>query len=85
MGINWQCSIMYALHMHCILLDAHLSNGDQLVMLDVFPLSGIGLFKVSTRDAIHAHKCVCDSKKIIHVGAHGIGSLQLHLLLSWSD
>ena len=30
--------------MYCILIDAHLSDGDQLAMLDVFPLRGIDLF-----------------------------------------
>eukprot|EP00731_Ephydatia_muelleri_P006920 Em0003g1168a len=32
--------------------NAHLSNGDQLVMLDVFPLSGIGLFKLSVDQTV---------------------------------
>ena len=41
--------------MYCILIDAHLSDGDQLAMLDVFPLRRIDLFlfNVST--------CVCVS------------------------
>ena len=39
--------------MHCILIDAHPFDGDQLAMLDVFPLRGIDLFNVST--------CVCVS------------------------
>ena len=35
--------------MYCILIDAHLSDGDQLAMLDVlFSLRGVDLFKVST-------------------------------------
>ena len=41
--------------MHCILLDAHLSDGDQLAMLDVFPLQGIDSFKVSTRVCVRTH------------------------------
>ena len=36
-------------HMYCILIDAHLSDGDLLAMHDVFPLRGIDLFKVSAR------------------------------------
>ena len=35
--------------MYCILIDAHLSDGDLLAMHDVFPLRGIDLFKVSIR------------------------------------
>ena len=42
--------------MCCILIDAHLSDGDQLVMLDVLE---IDLFKVST--------CVCVSTLSDHV------------------
>ena len=38
--------------MCCILIDAHLSDGDQLVMLDV---SEIDLFKVSTRVCVSTH------------------------------
>ena len=30
--------------MYCILIDAHLSDGDRLATLDVFPLMGIDLF-----------------------------------------
>ena len=41
--------------MRCILIDAHLSDGDQLVMHDVFPLKGIDLFKVSTRECVSTH------------------------------
>ena len=41
--------------MHCILIDAHLSDGDQLVMHDVFPLRGIDLFKVSTQVCVSTH------------------------------
>ena len=45
---------MYVLaHTLCILIDAHLFDGDQLAMLDVFPLRRIDLFNVST--------CVCVS------------------------
>ena len=40
--------------MCCILIDAHLSDGDRLATLDVFPLMGIDLFKVSTH-------CTCPS------------------------
>ena len=32
--------------MRCILIDAHLSDGDQLAMLDVFPLRGIDLLRL---------------------------------------
>ena len=35
--------------MYCILIDAHLSDGAQLAMHDVFSLRGIDLFKGSTR------------------------------------
>ena len=41
--------------MCCILIDAHLSDGDQLATLDVFPLMGIDLFKVSTRVCVSTH------------------------------
>ena len=44
--------------MYCILIDAHLSNGDQLAMLDVFPLRRIDLFKVSTRVCVSTHSLI---------------------------
>ena len=39
----------------CILIDAHLSDGDRLATLDMFPLMGIDLFKVSTRVCVSTH------------------------------
>ena len=44
--------------MYCILIDAHLSDGDRLAMLDVFPLMGIDLFKVSTRVCVSTHSLI---------------------------
>ena len=44
--------------MYCILIDAHLSDEDQLAMLDVFPLRRIDLFKVSTRVCVSAHSLI---------------------------
>ena len=44
--------------MYCILIDAHLSDGDQLAMLDVFPLRRIDLFKVSTRVCVSTHSLI---------------------------
>ena len=44
--------------MYCILIDAHLFDGDRLAMLDVFPLMGIDLFKVSTRVFVNAHSLI---------------------------
>ena len=41
--------------MYCILIDAHLSDGDQLAMHDVFPLRGIDMFKVSRRVCVSTH------------------------------
>ena len=41
--------------MCCILIDAHLSDGDRLATLDVFPLMRIDLFKVSTRVCVSTH------------------------------
>ena len=41
--------------MRCILIDAHLSDGDQLVMLDVLE---IDLFKVSTRVCVSTHSLI---------------------------
>ena len=53
--------------MYCILIDAHLADGDRLATLDVFPLMGIDPFKVSTRVcastrslimyALHSYRC----------------------------
>ena len=40
------------------LIDAHLSDGDQLATLDVFPLMGIDLFKVSTRVCVSTHSLI---------------------------
>ena len=48
--------------MHCILIDAHLSDGDQLAMHDVFPLKGIDVFKVSTCVCVSTHS----SDNILH-------------------
>ena len=44
--------------MYCILIDAHLSDGDRLATLDVFPLMGIDLFKVSTRVCVRTHSLI---------------------------
>ena len=44
--------------MYCILIDAHLSDGDQLAMLDVFSLRRIDLFKVSTRVCVSIHSLI---------------------------
>ena len=44
--------------MHCIIIDAHLSDGDQLAMLDVFSLRGIDPFKVSTRVCVSTHSLI---------------------------
>ena len=41
--------------MYCILIDAHLSDGAQLAMHDVFSLRGIYPFKVSTRVCVSTH------------------------------
>ena len=41
--------------MYCILIDAHLSDGAQLAMHDVFLLRGIDPFKVSTRVCVSTH------------------------------
>ena len=41
--------------MYCILIDAHLSDGAQLAMHDVFSLRGIDPFKVSTRVCVSTH------------------------------
>ena len=38
--------------------DAHLSDGDRLATLDVFPLMGIDLFKVSTRVCVSTHSLI---------------------------
>ena len=45
--------------MHCILIDAHLSDGAQLAMHDVFSLRGIDPFKVSTRVCVSTHCMYC--------------------------
>ena len=44
--------------MYCILIHAQLSDGDQLAMLDVFPLRRIDLFKVSTRVCVSTHSLI---------------------------
>ena len=44
--------------MYCILIDAHLSDGAQLVMHDVFLLRGIDPFKVSTRVCVSTHSLI---------------------------
>ena len=46
--------------MRCILIYAHLFDGDQLAMLDLFPLRGIDLFKVkvSTRVCVGTHSLI---------------------------
>ena len=44
--------------MYCILIDAHLSDGDRLAMLDVFSLMGIDLFKVNTRVCVSTHSLI---------------------------
>ena len=58
--------------MHCILIDAHLSDGHQLAMHDVFPLRGIDLFKLST---LHM------SLHTTHVPPHYTCSSTLHMFL----
>ena len=45
--------------MYCILIDAHLSDGDRLASLDVFPLMEIDQFKVSTRVCVSTHSMYC--------------------------
>ena len=44
--------------MYCILIDAQLSDGDQLAMHDVFSLRRIDLFKVSTRVCVSTHSLI---------------------------
>ena len=44
--------------MYCILIDAHLSDGAQLAMHDVFPLRRIDLFKVSTHVCVSTHSLI---------------------------
>ena len=44
--------------MYCILIDAHLSDGAQLAMHDVFSLRGIDPFKVSTRVCVSTHSLI---------------------------
>ena len=44
--------------MYCILIDAHLSDGAQLAMHDVFLLRGIDPFKVSTRVCVSTHSLI---------------------------
>ena len=44
--------------MYCILIDAHLFDGDRLAMHDVFSLRGIDLFKVSTRVCVSTHSLI---------------------------
>ena len=44
--------------MYCILIDAHLSDGAQLAMHDVFSLRGIDPFKVSTRVSVSTHSLI---------------------------
>ena len=55
-GVSTHSPIMY-----CILIDAYLSDGDQLAMLDVFPLRGIKVsicVCVSTYSLImHSYRC----------------------------
>ena len=49
--------------MRCILIDGHISDGDQLAMLDVFPLRGIDLFKVKVSTRV----CVSTQSLIMYV------------------
>ena len=56
--------------MYCILIDAHLSDGDQMAMLDVFPLRGIDPFNSLNAKCIysihafsHNHIIIC----VMHV------------------
>ena len=44
--------------MYCIFIDAHLSDGAQLAMHDVFSLRGIDPFKVSTRVCVSTHSLI---------------------------
>ena len=44
--------------MHSIVIDAHLSDGAQLAMHDVFSLRGIDPFKVSTRVCVRTHTLI---------------------------
>ena len=44
--------------MYCILIDAHLSDGAQLAMHDVFSLRGIDPFKVSTCVCVSTHSLI---------------------------
>ena len=44
--------------MYCILKNAHFSDGDRLATLDVLPLMGIDLFKVSTRVCVSTHSLI---------------------------
>ena len=44
--------------MYCILIDAHLSDGAQLAMHDVFSLRGIDPFKVSTRVCVSTYSLI---------------------------
>ena len=65
--------------MYCILIDAHLFDGAQLAMHDVFPLMGIDLCKVSTH-------CTCPatlhmSLHITHVPPHYTCPSTLHMSL----
>ena len=52
--VSTHSPIMY----YCILIDAHLSDGDRLATLDVFPLMRIDLFKVSTRVCVSTHSLI---------------------------
>ena len=47
--------------MSCILIDSHLSDGDQLAMHDVFPLRGIDLFNTFMAKA---HYCATGAMHI---------------------
>ena len=44
--------------MYCILIDAHLFDGAQLAMHDLFSLRGIDSFKVSTRVCVSTHSLI---------------------------
>ena len=44
--------------MYWIFIDAHLSDGDQLAMHDMFSLRGIDPFKVSTRVCVSTHSLI---------------------------
>ena len=52
--------------MYCILIDAHLSDGDRLATLDMFPLMGIDLFKVSTRPKKNYREVLPRLAKLYH-------------------